>query len=63
MKKTNQLISGFLKKQKKASFVDIFSPMLGSDGKPDPDLFIEDKLHLNEKGYALWEKIIRPFIL
>jgi len=27
-----------------------------------PDLFIQDGLHLNEKGYALWTSIIGPVL-
>jgi hypothetical protein len=41
------------------SFIDVFNPMLGPDGKPDPTLFSGDRLHMNEKGYALWTRIIR----
>ncbi|MBN1143870.1 MAG: hypothetical protein JXA72_05580 [Bacteroidales bacterium] len=32
---------------------------LGANGKPNDELFKEDKLHLNEKGYALWAQIIK----
>ena len=43
----------------KLHFIDVFNPMLGPDGKPDPTLFSRDRLHMNEKGYALWTRIIR----
>lgn len=39
-------------------FVDIYTPMLGSNGEPRPELFREDKLHMNEKGYALWRPLV-----
>ena len=26
------------------------------------DIFIEDGLHLNEKGYKIWEKVLRPIL-
>jgi hypothetical protein len=32
---------------------------LNGDGKPKPELFIEDKLHLNPRGYAIWTEIIK----
>jgi lysophospholipase L1-like esterase len=32
--------------------------MLGDDGMPRKELFIEDGLHLNEKGYELWTKVV-----
>src|SRR6476661_5704231 len=37
--------------------------MIGADHKPRSDIFIEDNLHMNEKGYALWQEIIKPYLL
>ena len=36
--------------------------MLGENGKPRPDLFLGDGLHLNAKGYALWTSIVKPYL-
>jgi len=36
--------------------------MLGSDGRPLPDIFIEDGLHMNAKGYAIWKDVVRPYL-
>ncbi len=44
------------------NYVDIWNPMLGEDGKVRSDIFIEDDLHMNEKGYAIWEKVIGPLV-
>lgn len=43
-------------------FIDVWSSMLGTDGKPMPDIFIQDNLHMNAKGYAIWQKIIAPYL-
>ncbi len=59
----NELIKKYLKKQQKAKFVNIWKPMLGEDGNPLPAIFIGDNLHMNAKGYAIWQKIIEPFLL
>jgi hypothetical protein len=32
---------------------------LDEEGKPKTELFIEDKLHLNQQGYSVWTEIIR----
>ena len=32
---------------------------LGLDGRPRAELFMEDKLHLNEAGYQLWAGLIK----
>ena len=44
------------------SYVDIYSLMLGADGKPRKDLFLKDGLHPNEKAYRLWAAKIRPLL-
>jgi lysophospholipase L1-like esterase len=59
----NNLIENFLKKQKNARFVSIWKDMLGKDGKPIPELFVEDNLHMNAKGYAIWQKRIQPVLI
>ena len=45
----NNLIRDFLKGQQKAAFIDVFSAMIDQQGNPKPDLFIDDKLHMNQK--------------
>jgi len=55
MMAANTLISQYLSQQKKATFVNIWDKML-ENGEPKKDIFIEDKLHMNAKGYAIWVK-------
>lgn len=63
MQQANSLIKNFLKHQKNAAFIDVYHAMLNKDGTPDKSLFIEDELHMNEKGYHIWQKIIQPYLL
>ena len=51
MHRANQTIKQFAKQNYNLRFADIVSPMLNSEGKPKPDLFVKDGLHLNAKGY------------
>jgi len=62
VKVANKLISDFIAKKDKLVFINVFPAMLGADGKPKPDIYAGDKLHLNAKGYALWTEIVRPFL-
>lgn len=57
----NKLIEQFLKQQKKASFVDVYHLML-ENGKPIKEIFVQDSLHMNGKGYELWAKALKPYL-
>lgn len=44
------------------TFVNMFDRMLGADGKPLPDIYVPDQLHMNEKGYVLWRAAVAPHL-
>lgn len=44
------------------TFIDIWPDMLLPDGKPNPDLFSSDNLHMNSKGYAIWTKAVNEYL-
>lgn len=44
------------------AFIDVFPHMLGPDGQPRPELFSSDRLHMNAQGYALWRRLVRPYL-
>lgn len=58
----NEKIRKYLKKHARAEYVDVYSKMLLADGSPMPDIFKADRLHMNEKGYAIWQKAINPYL-
>jgi lysophospholipase L1-like esterase len=60
IRQANHLIEQYAATQKNIDYIDVFAPMLGPDGTPRKELFRDDGLHLNAKGYALWASIIRP---
>lgn len=61
-KETNKLFNNYIEGNKALNlqFIDVFTAMLGKDGKPRPDIFLKDQLHLNAKGYKLWKNLIEP---
>ena len=59
MSEANHLIKEFLDEQKKTEFVDVYTLMLNETGHPREDIFLEDKLHMNRKGYDIWKKALR----
>jgi lysophospholipase L1-like esterase len=62
IKTANRLIAEFCGRDKRLVYIDVFTPMLRADGTPRPELFVEDKLHLNAKGYELWARIVAPHL-
>jgi lysophospholipase L1-like esterase len=60
MRQANRLIWAETEKDERQVFVDIDTPMIGTDGKPREELFKSDGLHLTETGYKLWAKLVRP---
>ena len=59
----NTEIKNFLRKKSKTVFVDVYHKMLGEDGKPIKEIFLDDSLHMNAKGYAIWKKLIEPYLI
>ena len=62
MEAANDMIKKFLSKRSKTGFVDAYHKMLKADGTPMDDIFMEDKLHMTAKGYAIWQKAIKPYL-
>jgi lysophospholipase L1-like esterase len=59
----NTAIKEFLSKEKNAGFIDIWDDMLDSNNQPDSALFLEDMLHMNAKGYEIWQRKIKPELM
>jgi len=62
MVQTNTLVKNFLEKQKRAAFINIYDEMLDAQGNPRKELFTEDDLHMNASGYAIWKRIVLPYL-
>ncbi|MDR2705248.1 MAG: GDSL-type esterase/lipase family protein [Planctomycetaceae bacterium] len=46
-------------KTKGLFYIDVITPMNGDDGKVRENLFIKDRLHLNDDGYAIWTETFK----
>ena len=62
MEKANEAIRQWAETQPAVYYIDVATPMLGADGKPRPELFQEDGLHMVRAGYQLWTEVVRPMI-
>lgn len=62
MLEMNQKLKQYAQETENIDFINIWDPLLGSDGKPVDDNYLEDLLHLNANGYKIWQKAISPFL-
>ncbi len=58
----NRLIEHHCKTDDKLHFISTANHFLNPDGRPNDELFIEDRLHLNPQGYTIWSKLIKDEI-
>lgn len=58
----NAAIEAWMATDPRLTFIDVFPHMLGPDGRPKPDIFVDDRLHMNAKGYAIWKAIVGPYL-
>ena len=63
MRTANRLIAAVCATDPRCQFIDINPSMLGPNGgTPRSDLFREDQLHLLPAGYAIWTKVLAPYL-
>ena len=60
-KRLNKKMAKYARENSNISFVDVWTPMLNKR-KVKEDLFVEDGLHMNEKGYDIWYNTIKEFM-
>lgn len=58
----NNTLKEFADETDLTEFADVWTPMLDAEGKVMEELFLEDELHMNEKGYAIWKKVLQPYL-
>jgi lysophospholipase L1-like esterase len=62
MQKLNQRIRALTAIDHRLDFIDVWTAMLGPDGQPRQELFVDDRLHMNAKGYAIWREIVGRYL-
>lgn len=59
----NRLIQEYLARQRRAAFVNVVPVMLDpATGRPKPQLFKPDSLHMTADGYQLWAERLRSVL-
>jgi len=60
---TNELYKKLATENDKIFYIDIATPLLNPDGTVMNDIFVEDDLHLNEKGTQIWAATIKAALM
>ncbi|MFL5618343.1 MAG: SGNH/GDSL hydrolase family protein [Gemmatimonadaceae bacterium] len=61
-REANRLVRAIIARDTLQTYVDVFTPMLGANGRPRPELFIADSLHMTPAGYAIWRTQVAPHL-
>lgn len=61
-RQANGLIKHYLEGQSEMKFIDVSRCLLDDQGRPRPEFFQTDQLHMNPKGYAVWVPYIREYL-
>ncbi len=62
MNKANMMIKEFIDMKENLFYADIVKPMLNPNGIPQKEIFLEDGLHLNNKGYKIWTTVLEKYL-
>lgn len=60
-KRLNRKLQRFTKKEEGVYFADVWNPMLNGR-KLKNDIFIDDGLHMNTKGYDIWYEVLKEYL-
>lgn len=61
-KAANALIAAYIRETPNLKYVETYDMVLGADGKPRPELFVEDQLHFTPAAYKLLAERVRPVL-
>ena len=61
-KALNDLVKNYVAGKPHLKYVETYDMVLGPDGQPRADLFVEDKLHFNAEGNRLLADRVRPHL-
>ena len=59
---TNAYVAAFCAADPRRTFVDSNAVTMTPDGQPRPELYVDDQLHMNPAGYAIWAKMMAPVV-
>ena len=61
--KTTELYKQIVASDDRLHFIDVATPFLTADGTVMDDVFVDDGLHLNDKGNQIWAAAIKSALM
>lgn len=61
-RRLNVAVKKFARRALHVKYLECYAMTLGADGRPRPELFVADQLHLNGQGYRVLAERVRPFL-
>jgi lysophospholipase L1-like esterase len=58
----NAMLKKYADKKANTEFADVWTPALDENGEVYKHIFLEDNLHMNADGYAIWKQVLQPYI-
>ena len=62
-RETTELYKALAATDRRLYFIDVATPLLNSDGSVMDDVFVDDGLHLNDKGNRIWAAAIKSVLM
>ena len=59
----NKLVKDYIAGKPRMKYIETGDMAIGPDGKPQPQLFVEDMLHFNAAGYKILAGLVRPHLV
>ena len=63
MQQANRRIRRYARWHRNVDFVDVSTPLLGTNGRPHPAFYQADSLHTTRPAYELWTELVRPHLV
>lgn len=61
-RRANAFIRELCERDSRLTQIRVEEHMLGADGKPRPELYVADGVHLSEASYKIWTSLLAPLL-
>ena len=52
------MVQQYCRKAYNLTYIDVTKKFVMADGRPNPALFLPDRVHPNSTGYRIWSKLV-----